>query len=104
MTSDPAELDELESLLTSGAWQRVVQHYEHEWGPGGATYQDAVKRAVSGPVGSEAEAVHRLKNVTYAQQEIARFIQWPSDRVSVLKKLKESALLAGGPSRRGPGL
>src|ERR1041384_6043772 len=102
--TDPTELDELESLLTSGAWQRVVQHYEQEWGPGGQTYQDAVKRAISGPSGSEAEAVHRLKNVTYAQTAIANFINWPRERVAVVKRLKGGAALVGGPSRRGPGL
>ena len=102
--TDPTELDELESLLTSGAFQRLKAHYDREWGAGGQTYQEAIKRAVQGPIGSEAEAVQRLKCVTYAQQEIARFIQWPSERVATLKKLQASAGMVAGPSRRGPGL
>lgn len=101
--TDHTELDELESLLTSGAFQRLKAHYEKEWGPAGQTFVDALKRATSGPVGSEAEAVQRLKCVTYAQQEIARFIAWPAERVAQIKNRvrREEAI---GPSRRGPGL
>lgn len=104
MPTDSTELDELESLLTSGAFQRLKAHYEQEWGPGGQSYQEAIKRAVGGPVGSEAEAVQRLKCVTYAQQEIARFIAWPTERVAQIKNRVSRDTAAMGPSRRGPGL
>lgn len=100
--TDPSELDELESLLTSGAWQRLVKHYEKEWGPAGESFVGALKRAVTGPVGSEAEAVQKLKCVTFAQEAIRNFLNWPEARVAQLKNRKEVAPV--GPSRRGPGL
>jgi hypothetical protein len=102
--TDPTELDELKSLLTSGAWQRVIRHYEREWGPAGDAFVEAVKRATTGPVGSEAEAVQRLKCVTYAQQEIARFITWPAERVAQMERGVRQQDAMAGPSRRGPGL
>ena len=104
MASDPTELDELESLLTSGAFQRLKAHYEREWGPAGQSFQEALKRAVGGPVGSEAEAVQRLKCVTYAQAEIARFIAWPAERVAQIRNRIQRETAVAGPSRRGHGL
>lgn len=102
--TDPTELDELESGLTSGFWQRFTAHVNEEWGPAGQTYQEAVKRAISGGVGTEAEAIHRLKNVAYAQAAILALLKWPHERVTSIKQSVERQRVAGGPSRRGPGL
>lgn len=102
--TDPTELDELDSLLTSGGWQRLQHHFDAEWGVAGQSYQEAIKRAIGGPVGSEAEAVHRLKCVTYAQVEIARFMRWPAERVAQIRSQQERVVAGGGTSRRGPGL
>lgn len=101
--TDHAEQDELESGLTSGFWQRVTNHVQREWGVAGERYQQAIKQAISGPSGGEADAVHRLKMITFAQTEIARVLQWPSERVAQLKHRTQQAA-AGPVSRRGPGL
>lgn len=101
--SDPQEQDELENGLTSGFWRRFTAFAEQEWGPAGMTYQDAIKRAVQGPVGTEADAVQRLKVVAAQQAAVQRLLAWPADRVAQLKQQawRESA---GPGSRRGPGL
>jgi hypothetical protein len=104
MPADSTELDELDSLLTSGGWGRLTAHFDSEWGLAGQSYQEAIKRAIGGPVGSEAEAVHRLKCVTFAQTEIARFMQWPAERVAQIRGQMERVVAGGGTSRRGPGL
>lgn len=101
--SDPTELDELESGLTSGFWQRVKAHAEHEWGPTGETYLDAIKRAAQGPSGSEADAVHRLKVVLAIQDAMTRFVKWPEERIAMIRDhvRRKSDV---GLSRRGPGI
>lgn len=104
MTSDPTELDELESGLTSGFWQRLCAHAEREWGPAGQTYLLAVQRAVTGPVGTEAEAVQKLKVVAAQQDAITRLLQWPVERVAALKHQKTQGAAVLSTSRRGPGL
>jgi len=102
--TDPSELAELESLVTSGGWQRLQHHFDAEWGLAGQSYQEAIKRAIGGPVGSEAESVQRLKCVTFAQDAIARFMRWPAERVAQIRGQHERVVASGGGSRRGPGL
>ena len=102
--SESDELQELDSGLTSGFWARVKAHHEREWGPAGAPYQEAVKRAITGPIGSEAEAVQRLKVVAAVQDALRRFLQWPEDRVAQIRASVDRQREGGGPSRRGPGL
>lgn len=104
MTGDLTELDELQSGLTSGFWARLNRFALEEWGPSGERYQQAVKQAISGGLGTEVESVHRLKNITFAQAEILRLLQWPQERVAQLERLKQQHVSAQGGSRRGPGL
>lgn len=100
--TDPTELQELENGLTSGFWARLVAHAAEEWGPAGGTYQHALQQALTGPVGSEVDAVQRLKCVAYAQAAIERLVRWPETRAAELRHARAPAL--PGPSRRGPGL
>lgn len=102
--TDPTELDELESGLTSGFWARLSAYAHREWGPVGQTYLQAIQRAVTGPVGSEADAVQRLKVVMAQHDAVMRLLQWPSERVAALKRGQHAAEMAGTGSRRGPGL
>lgn len=104
MPTDPSELAELDSLLTSGGWQRLRAQVDQEWGMAGQTYQAAIKKAISGPVGSEADAVQRLKCVTYAQDAIMRLLQWPDARAAQLRGQQTREQVGVGSSRRGPGL
>lgn len=99
--NNAAELDELESGLTSGFWQRFKAHAEHEWGIAGPTYQAALMRAVQGGLGTEAETVARLKVITAQQAAIQALLQWPQERVSDIKRGVQQAHAAASPSRRG---
>lgn len=102
--SDPSELAELDSLLTSGGWQRLTAHFDQEWGLAGQSYQDAIRKAIGGPVGTEADAVQRLKCVTYAQSALEAFLRWPAERIAQLRSRSDRETASAGPSRRGPGL
>lgn len=102
--TDPTELDELESGLTHGMFLRLQKHAIEEWGPSGNTYLDAVKKAISGGLGTEAESVARLKMIAHTQVAIQELMEWPSRRVAVLKNMKAANEQSGGPSRRGKGL
>ena len=102
--SNTDELIELESGLTSGFYARLQRHAMEEWGPSGQTYQQAITQAISGGLGTEAESVHRLKMIAYAQHAIARLLAWPNERAQQLRQRTEMAAREGGPSRRGPGL
>ena len=103
---DVTELEELENGITSGFWERFQKHIESEWGVAGETYQSALRGAVSGTVGTEAEAVHRLKNIMFAQNAIQKLIRWPQERVNALRRARDTRGAIGEqhPSRRGPGL
>lgn len=100
--SDPTELDELTNGITSGFWDRFKRHIEREWGPSGETYQQAVRNAVSGPLGSEVEAVQRLKVVAAVQKALVEAVQWPENRIAQLRTQQQRRTAV--PSRRGAGL
>lgn len=87
--------------MSSGFWARLRTHAEAEWGPAGRTYQDALKRALSGGLGTEAESVARLKMVAFAQEAIQRLLQWPEERISQLRAEMRKGAVVPGPSRRG---
>lgn len=101
--TDPHEQDELESGVTSGFWGRFRDQFEREWGPAGERYQTAIRQAISGPSGGEADAVHRLKMIAFCQSEMAKLLQWPHERIAHLKHATNQAA-AGPVSRRGAGL
>lgn len=100
--TDPTELDELTNGVTSGFWLRFKAHIEREWGPAGETYQQAVRNAVAGPLGSEVEAVQRLKVVAAVQKAMLDALQWPEHRIAQMRTQQSRRTAA--PSRRGAGL
>ena len=103
MTADPTELDELESGVTSGFWQRVCTHVAQEYGPGGAAQQLMIQKAIAGPLGSEAEAVQRLKVAMAVQVAMAGLLRWPTERIAHIQAGVDRQAPSGS-SRRGPGL
>jgi|TARA_R110002110_G_scaffold344363_7_gene554351 hypothetical protein len=82
---EDTELDELESGLTSGFWRRLQAHCTLEWGVAGEAYQSAVRAAISGPIGSESEAIQRLKSLTTTQQAVTQLLGWPQQRAQQLR-------------------
>ena len=97
---DATELDDLDALLTLPGWARFSAHLVAEWGPAGQRYQQAVKLAAS-KVGDDA--VHQLRGVLFAQEEIARLLMWPQERLSQLRSRGTGTALPVD-SRRGAGL
>ncbi len=99
--SDVTELDELESGLTSGFWQRVRAHASREWGPEGETFKALYRRALQGGLGTEAESIQRLKVLEAQRAAIEELLAWPMGRVAEIKGRVQRAGRSGGPSRRG---
>ena len=98
------EHDELESGVQSLFWGRVRAHYEREWGANGERYRQAIEQAVGGGKSSD-DAIHSLRMVVFAQKELARFLQWPDERLAHLRRTAAATeATAGSQSRRGPGL
>ena len=91
------ELEELEAGLSSEFWKLLSRQMQREWGPGGVRYQQAVEQAAESP-----NAVTELQKLLHTSKEVARFLQWPHDRVSQLKAQLRPNVTS--PSRRGPGL
>ena len=96
----PTDLDDLDALLTSPGWARFSAHLVAEWGPAGQRYQQAVKLAASK---AGDDAVHQLRAVLFAQEEIAKLLMWPGE---CLSRGRARAVGTGGvpDSRRGMGL
>ena len=99
--ADPTELDELESGLTSGFWQRVTAYAAQEWGPNGETFKGLYRRALQGSLGTEAESIQRLKVLEAQRAAIEAFVQWPAGRVAEIKGRVKRSAQGGGQSRRG---
>ncbi|MGE0444501.1 MAG: hypothetical protein AB7P99_04680 [Vicinamibacterales bacterium] len=98
---DVTELDELESGVTSGFWQRFRAHAAKEWGPEGKTFKQLYRRALQGNLGTEAETVHRLKVLEGQRAAIEELLAWPTERLAEIKGQVQRAGRSGGPSRRG---
>lgn len=94
--TDAHELDDLEALLQSPGYQRLMAYAANEWGPAGKRFQDAVMKAAEKP---DAEATAFLRCVVFAKAEFERFFRWPHERVSQLNASAQQ--VTGGPSRRG---
>lgn len=98
------ELDELTTLqdgLTSPFWLAFKAHADKEWGTGGVRFQQAVTQAATK---GDAESVAYLRMVVLTQQEVARLLAWPAERVSQMKTQALASMGGLVGSRRGPGL
>ena len=98
--SDATELDDLDALLTSPGWARFSAHLIAEWGPAGQRYQQAVKLAASK---AGDDAVHQLRAVLFAQDELAKLLMWPAEQLSKLR-MRGTGPMSLSDSRRGTGL
>lgn len=91
------ELDELESGLTSGFWQRLLAHADQEWGPAGRTYQSAIDKALT--MADPSVSVARLREIRFAQAAVQALLAWPQERMNQLRTTHRSE--PAGPNRRG---
>lgn len=99
--ADSSELDALQDGLASPFWQWFTSHMQKEWGAAGDRYQQAVMNAAAM---KDENAVHTLRMVIFARQEIERLFQAPQERLRQLRGERAAALVPSTPSRRGPGL
>lgn len=78
--------DELEALQKSDGWTLFCENVAREWGTaegGGARFLKAVRDAADD--GADASATAKLRQVTVAQREIHRLMQWVPEQIQKLK-------------------
>lgn len=88
------EHEDLESGLTSGFWTRFQAHVEDEWGRVG--FADKLAKIAKF---DDPQALALVRQITVAQQEIQRVMQWPKERLQELERQKKGT--APMLSRRG---
>ena len=97
------EREELDVLMASEGWKLFCANVAREWGTtegGGVRFMNAVRDAAA--EGSDQNATAKLRQITVAQREIHRLLEWVPERVKALKAMNplESDRLALM-SRRG---
>jgi hypothetical protein len=81
-----SEREELDALVQSAGWRLFCENAAREWGTtegGGARFMTAVRDAAAD--NSDANATAKLRQITVAQREIHRLLQWVPERVKALK-------------------
>lgn len=83
--AENVELEALDQLVASEGWKILTAVVAKDWGNaegGGAFFADAVSKAVkvTGP-----EATDHLRQICAAQREIQRVMNWPKERIKLLK-------------------
>src|SRR5262245_14499050 len=97
----PISLEHLSDGITSPFWEWFKGLAEREWGAAGERYQQAVQNAAQM---KDDNAVHTLRMVIFARQEIERLFRAPAEELNKQRQAKKAELLQFPPSRRGPGL
>lgn len=80
------EREELEALIGSDGWRLFCANVAKEWGTsegGGQRFMNAVRDAAAQT--SDADATAKLRQITVAQREIHRLLQWLPERLATLK-------------------
>lgn len=82
-----SDREELEALMQSRGWTLFCANVAKEWGTsdgGGSRFIAAVRDAAAD--GSDANATAKLRQVTVAQREIHRLLQWVPEHVALLRR------------------
>lgn len=91
------ELDDLESLLTSPGWTRVMERFQQEWGRTGTRYLDILEKMLN--TVDRVQAADELQRVVWVRKELEAFMQSIPARLQQLKNQREP--VGSGMSRRG---
>ena len=94
--TDTTEHEDLESGLSSAFWKRFAAHVEEEWGRVG--FAERLSRIAKF---DDPQALALVRQITVAQQEIQRVMQWPKERLAELERQKHHREPALPQSRRG---
>ena len=94
-----SEAGDLEQLVGSPGWQRVVRFVREEWDSGLETHlgQAANDR-------DDLMALQKLRQVLAAKRAVERMIAWPTERLATLQRETQAAHERESdrhPSRRG---
>lgn len=91
------ELDDLETLITSPGWVRVMERFEQEWGRTGTRYLDILEKMLN--TVDRVQAADELQRVVWVRKELEAFMHAIPARLQQLKHAREP--VGDGQSRRG---
>lgn len=80
--SEPTDREDLEQLVTSPGWLRLMAFAKKQWGPEG--YGVRVKQAIAHAIAQKDDIAHAVQRVDAANDEINRLLSWPQERIREL--------------------
>lgn len=80
---------DLEQLLQSGGWLRVLDRARLDWKEG---YPAKIKGAVQQARERGEDVGAAVAAVDYASDEINRLISWPSERLKAIERAKDQTV------------
>jgi len=84
--SDQNEKADLEQLLASGGWLRLVDRARVDWKDG---YPAKIKYAIQEARKSGGDMGEAVGAVDYASDEINRLLSWPRERLAQIERGKD---------------
>lgn len=84
--TDQNEKADLEQLLASGGWLRLVERARVDWKDG---YPAKIKLAISDARQKNADIAAAVGAVDYASDEINRLLSWPRERLAQIERGKD---------------
>ena len=95
--SDPREREDLEALLASPGWLRLLEYARQQWTVGNP---QKIKLAIKDATASNQNVAEAVQRVDAANDEVNAILSWPKQRVQSLLTY-ETANTWSALSRRG---
>ena len=81
--TDANELDDLESLLASPGYQRIMQRFQQEWGRTGTRYLDLLEKMANNV--DRVAVADEIQRVIWVRKELEQFFASVISHVASLK-------------------
>ena len=83
-----SDVEALEDLLARPGWTLFVEYVRREWGAGGQRFEQRLDQ-LADSVSDDAHTLMHIRQIAVARREILRLLEWPSEEVARIRKLKE---------------
>ena len=94
--TDPAEFEDLDSLVHHPGWARVQQRFDAEWGRAGTRFVALLEKMANDT--DKAQAAENMRGVIWVRNEMQGFMRGVEAHVRDLRAKKEPVVSM---SRRG---
>ena len=96
--SDEREAEDLDNLVKSPGWQRVLAYAKQEWV---TTYPVKIKQAIQQARAARESADAAVQAVDAGNDAVNALMSWPGSRLNALTSFSAATDAAKSPSRRG---